>query len=177
MTISCLVADPAWKFGDKLPGRGRGASKHYVCMTVDDICAMDVPTAGDKHSVLFLWRVAAMQPEALRVVKAWGYTVKSELVWQKLTATGLHHFGMGRYVRASHETCLIATRGSAMPAVRNMRSMFAATVGVHSEKPTAFYEIVREMYPHALRYEMFARVLRKGFIQLGNELGKIEASS
>jgi len=171
-----LVADPPWMFRDSLPGRGRGAAKHYRCMRLADLCAMPTPTEGDHNSVLFLWRVASMQPEALKLAAAWGYTVKSELVWQKITRTGLHAFGMGHYTRASHEVCLIATRGSALPAVRNVRSTFDAPIGPHSAKPTAFYRLVQTLYPHSMRYELFARAVRPGFVQFGDQLGSMEAT-
>lgn len=175
MSANVLVADPPWAFGDSLPGKGRGAAAHYTCMTVADICAMQIPDVGP-DAVLFLWRVAAMPQEALDVVRAWGFTPKSELVWEKLTSAGKPHFGMGHYVRASHETCLIAARGRAFPAVRNVRSRFAAPVGVHSQKPDEFYRLVEAMYPDAVRYELFARTVRAGWVQSGNELGKLGAA-
>ncbi len=136
---------------------------------------MPIPTEGDRNSVLFLWRVASMQSEALKVCAAWGYTVKSELVWHKTTKNGLSAFGMGHYVRGSHEVCLIATRGSALPAVRNERSILAAPIGPHSAKPSASYRLIERMYPHAKRYELFARVIRPGWTQFGDQLGSLEA--
>jgi N6-adenosine-specific RNA methylase IME4 len=106
-----VAADPAWKFGDKLPGDGiRGAGKHYDVKTVEDICRLQLPPIHD-DAHLFMWRVSAMQQEALDVVRSWGFVVKSELVWLKRTKNGKEHFGMGRHVRLSHEICLIATRG------------------------------------------------------------------
>jgi N6-adenosine-specific RNA methylase IME4 len=163
-----IVADPAWSFSDRLPGKGRGAEKHYRCMSLDDIKSFELPPIWS-NSVLFLWRVAAMQQEALDVAKAWGFTPKSELVWQKLTRTGKQHFGMGHYVRASHEVCLICVRGRAMPKHRSQRSVFSAPVGRHSEKPTAFYDIVREMYDGP-RVALFERKQREGFECFGDQL-------
>lgn len=171
--ISLLMADCPWRFRDRLPGKGRGAAKHYACMSVDELCSLRLPTEGDRDSVLFFWRVASMQEEALRVIKAWRYSVRSELVWQKTTRTGKPHFGMGHYVRASHETCLIAVRGSALPAVHDQRSTFSAPVGVHSAKPDEAFRIAERMYPRATYYELFARRIRRGWIQSGNELGKL----
>ena len=175
--IAVLTADPAWKFGDSLPGDGRGASKHYECMSVEDICAMQPLFADEPDSVLFLWRVSSMVEEAYRVVRAWNYVPKSELIWEKLTSTGADHFGMGRYVRMAHETCIIAVRGRAFPAVRNVRSRFRAPVGVHSEKPDEFFRIVERMYPEAVRGEMFARRVRAGWQQHGDQLGKLGAAN
>lgn len=183
MLVRVLVADPPWSPLDRLPGRGRGAVKFYPTMPVDAICgclpAFGVEPARD--AVLFLWRLASMQEEALAVVRAWGFTLKSEIVWEKLTKNGKPHFGMGRFVRASHETCLIAERGRCKPAHRSQRSRFAAPVPtdargriIHSAKPRAFYEIVRAMYPEGTRVELFSRREREGWICLGNEVGKLD---
>lgn len=166
--FSVLEADPPWKFGDSLPGEGRGAVKHYPCMTVDEICRFEIPVM-ETDSVLFLWRVASMQQEALDVMNAWGFKLKSEIVWEKLTATGKPHFGMGHYVRASHETCLIGIRGKWKPTNRSTRSRFAAKVGRHSEKPSEFYDLAEAM-TNGPRARLFARSHREGWTSFGNEL-------
>ena len=173
-----IVADPPWAFADKLPGGARGAAKHYAVLGVPGIVELMARTTDvvAHDCVLFLWRVAAMQREALDVVEELGFTVKSELVWEKLTKTGKPHFGMGRYVRASHEVCLIAVRGRALPSVRNIRSRFAAKVREHSRKPEEFYELVEAMYPSSDKHELFARTKRDGWTQHGNELGLFEAA-
>ncbi len=169
--VKVLAADPPWKFGDKLPGPGRGAEKHYACMSTADICAMDLPVSRDwPNAVLFLWCVESMQRDALAVVSAWGFTEKTSLVWEKLTSGGKAHFGMGRILRASHERCIVATRGKCPPDVLSVRSRFSATVGRHSEKPDEFYRIVETLYPLAARHEMFARKRRAGWHQTGFEL-------
>lgn len=168
--IDCLVADPPWQFSDKLPGEKRGASKHYGTINIDDLKTFPIPHMK-QDSILFMWRVASMQYEALELCEAWGFTPKTELVWFKETKNGLIHFGMGRYVRASHETCIIATRGSYKVDNRSVRSVFNAPVGVHSEKPDKFFEIVQALTgPNAVRVELFARKRRQGFHCYGNEL-------
>lgn len=170
---ACICADPPWRFGDKLPGKGRGAAKHYKTLTVDDICNHwygDIARAAP-DALLFLWRVSSMQQEALDVIKAWGFVLKSEIVWQKLTKHGKHHFGMGRYVRASHETCLIAVRGKPRILTRSIRSTFEAPVGVHSAKPDAFFDIAEDLCAGP-RVELFARRQRAGWLCLGDELAE-----
>ena len=178
-----LTADPPWKFGDKLPGKGRGAEKHYKTLTVEEICLFPLPEMLD-DSVLFLWRVASMQEEALRVIRSWGFTLKTEIVWRKKTKEGKRHFGMGRTVRAEHETCLIATMGKPLVKARNVRSVFDAEepnwedVGGmfeaeasrrHSQKPDEFFEIVESLFdgPYV---ELFARRTRLGWTTLGDQV-------
>lgn len=168
MTFAVLEADPPWKFSDSLPGKGRGAAKHYRCMSVSELCAFELPPLAD-DCVLFLWRVAAMQDEALQVVRAWDFKLKAEIVWQKTTRTGKKHFGMGRIIRASHEVCLVATRGRPVVMDRSVRSTFSAQVGRHSEKPQEFYGIVERLY-NGPYVRLFARSQRPGWVSLGNEV-------
>jgi N6-adenosine-specific RNA methylase IME4 len=195
-----IVADPAWRFKDALPGPKRGAAKHYDVMTNADICRLVhgenfPPIADDAH--LFLWRVSSMPQEALDVIKAWGFTVKSELVWIKKTKNGLPHFGMGRHTRLGHEICHIATRGKGAGIKnRSQRSVFytdapedvdkqlghydqtdddgggsfEATVGRHSEKPPEFFRIVEDLCESDLRVELFARSARSGWVTVGNQV-------
>lgn len=170
MTFATIVADPPWAFGDSLPGRSRGAVKNYKTMTVDDIKGyldtLDIAVAPDAR--LFLWRVASMQQEALDVVTAWGFTVKTEIVWCKVR-NGKWHFGMGRTVRASHETCLVAVRGRPPVLSHSIRSTFTGEVRAHSQKPVEFYPIVEALSPGPY-LELFARQRRCGWTSIGDEL-------
>lgn len=164
-----LVADPPWRFGDSLPGPKRGAAKHYPCMSTDSICDFPIPEMAP-DSTLIMWRVAAMADDAYRVVRAWGFTPKSELVWLKRTRAGKRHFGMGHHVRAEHECAIIATRGKARPRSRSTRSVFVGEVGRHSAKPDSFYELVESTWdgPYV---ELFARRHRgQSWTCLGNEV-------
>lgn len=102
---SCIVADPPWAFGDKLPGKTRGAVKNYTVMSVDGICALGrwrgseplddktppfLAMCGKRFAIaddclLFLWRVSSQVEEAYSVCRAWGFVPKSEIVWLKTT--------------------------------------------------------------------------------------------
>lgn len=174
-----VVADPPWLMGDKLPGPGRGAAKHYKVMTAKQIAAMELPPVAD-DAILFLWRLSAMVDEAMMVARAWGFAPKAEIVWVKLSKSAAYsemnalklHFGMGRYVRAAHETCIIAVRGKGRELLRerNHRSVFFAPVGEHSEKPEVFFQRVERMYPGPY-VELFARRRRAGWQQYGDEVG------
>lgn len=166
----CLVADPPWKFTDALPGKRRGAVKHYACLSLAEIMAFELPRMA-ADSLLFLWRVAAMQEEALQVARAWGFAPKAEIVWEKETDSGKQAFGMGHYVRNSHESALICTRGSPKILSHSIRSSFRAPIGRHSAKPERFYDLVEQMIggPYV---ELFARRQRAGWTCYGNELSE-----
>lgn len=163
-----LVADPPWQMRDNLPGKTRGASRNYPTLSLAELVEFPRPPLA-YDCVLFLWRLSSMPAEALAVVHAWGLTPKTELVWRKQTTKGNRHFGMGRILRAEHETCIVATRGRPQVKIKNVRSTFEAPVGAHSEKPAAFFEIVESLYdgPYA---EMFSRRSRQGWTAFGNEV-------
>lgn len=169
-----LVADPPWRFGDKLPGPGRGAAKHYSTLSVAELCTFELPRIAD-DAMLFLWRVAAMPSEALAVCRAWGFVPKAEIVWVKTSSAGRLRIGMGRYVRNAHETCLVAARGRASSLVRDhsVPSVLFAPRGRHSAKPDQFYELV-ERLAHGPYSELFARRRRPGWQCFGDELDPCE---
>jgi N6-adenosine-specific RNA methylase IME4 len=82
-----LVADPPWQFGDSTPHKG--AEDHYKTLTLNEIKEFPLPPLAD-NAVLFLWRVGggskkdgSLGEQAYEVVRAWGFTPKSELCWQK----------------------------------------------------------------------------------------------
>lgn len=164
-----VLADPPWAPKDSLPGPSRGAARHYPVIATSDLCRLEIPKLAP-NAVLFLWRLASMPVDALEVARAWGFVPKTEIVWVKTTKNGKLHFGMGRQVRASHETCIVATRGKMRPLSRSVRSVFFAPVGAHSVKPDAFYQIIESMYggPYV---ELFARRVRTGWDSVGLDLG------
>jgi N6-adenosine-specific RNA methylase IME4 len=167
-----IVADTPWSFGDKLPGKKRGAAKNYRVLPLLEIETFlddqpELKIADD--ALLFLWRVSAMVEEAIGVARAWGFEPKAELVWIKTEKSGIRHFGMGRYVRNSHETCIIARRGSAKVRNRSVKSVFEAPIRAHSQKPEAFYHLV-ERLAEGPYLELFARRRRPNWICRGDEI-------
>ena len=178
LMYKCVTADPPWRFADKL-GK-RGAEANYPCMSVEDLCKLELPPIAD-DAILFLWRVSSMQEEALAVMHMWGFDLKAEMVWVKCKNGVIEPddendlaFGMGHYTRAAHETCLIGTRGKAIPLIKskNLRSVFFAERGKHSEKPEKFYELVEKLATGPY-LELFARRHRPNWTCIGSELGTV----
>ncbi len=161
-----IYADPPWRFqpySDKT-GMDRAADNHYPTVTVEKLCEMKVPAAAD--AVLFLWATVPMLPEALDVMKAWGFAYKSHFVWLK------DRPGTGYWNRNKHELLLVGTRGK-IPAPApgdQYESVIAARVGKHSAKPAHFAEVIDEMFPQLAGIEMFARGPRLGWDVWGNEV-------
>ena len=116
-----------------------------------------------------------MIEESLQVCKAWGFVPKSEIVWIKTYPNGNPVVGLGRYVRNCHEVCTIAARGKGASLIKDhtVLSAFGAERKKHSQKPDEFYRMVESLLDGP-RAEMFARKVRPGWEQYGNQLGSIE---
>lgn len=165
--FSTIVADPPWRFEDSLPGVGRGAAKNYPTLSLTELQEFPLPLLNPDCR-LFLWRVAAMQEEALELMRAWGFKLKAEMVWLKETRNGKPWFGMGHTVRMSHETCLIGVRGNPPVLSHSIRSIFSAPYTRHSGKPEVFYDLVESLSPGPFA-ELFARRQRPDWLCLGDQ--------
>lgn len=164
-----LMADPAWPYSDKLPGPGRGAEKHYPVMSIADIARFPLPLMAEQ-SWLFLWRTHTHQDEARFVMRAWGFTYRSEIVWVKTTKDGKRiRMGMGRSVRQCHEVCIVASRGRVKPLDLSIPSVILAPRLEHSAKPNEIYKIAQRISAGPFA-ELFARKPRPGWTTYGNEL-------
>jgi site-specific DNA-methyltransferase (adenine-specific) len=173
-----ILADPPWHFENysaDAPGmlhdRSRGANRYYPTATVQDICQM-TPPANDS-AVLFLWACWPLLPEAVQVIKAWGFEYKTlAWVWIKANKSFVGFFtGMGYYTRANSEPCLLATRGNLpKPANRGIQALIYSPVMEHSRKPDDQYRKIEALYPGKRYLEMFARRQRIGWDVFGNEV-------
>lgn len=156
-----VLADPPWKY--YFPLRG-APDAHYPTMTKEDILGLDVPTAKD--SILFLWSTNPHLEDALDVIREWGFTYKTNLVWVK------DKIGTGYYVRGKHELLLIATKGKIPPPLEENRfpSVLYAPRKEHSAKPDEVYNYIEVMYPNRRYLELFARNPRENWTPWGLEI-------
>jgi|SRR5215211_241811 len=159
-----LYIDPPWSY-DLTFGRG-APENHYALMSDDDIRALYIPAS--ENSILFLWATNPKLDIAIDVMKAWGFTYKTNITWVK------DKIGTGYYVRGQHELLLIGVKGDGLgvPAEADRpNSIVEAERTEHSTKPEVFYEIIERMYPGRTRIEMFARgkVKREGWKTWGAE--------
>jgi len=159
--FNVIYADPPWQYDLSLRG---SPEEHYPVMPTKSISDLAVPTAED--SVLFLWATNPKLEEALQVMKAWGFTYKTNLVWVK------DKFGNGYYFRGQHELLLLGVKGKPSVPLEADRpsSVLNATRRKHSQKPEEVYELIEKMYPNHKRLELFATQKREGWEAWGNEI-------
>ena len=161
-----IYADPEWDFSVwSEAGKDRAAENHYPVSAENDIVLRPVATIAAADSVLWLWATVPMLLAALRVMAHWGYTYKSQWVWEK------DRPGTGYWNRNRHEILLLGTRG-AIPAPApgtQWDSVVSAPIGEHSEKPAIFYELIEEYFPNLPKIELNARAARPGWDRWGYE--------
>ena len=108
-----------------------------------------------------------MLPQALEVMKAWGFEYKRSFTWAK------NKMGTGYWARNQTEYLLVGTRGKIpAPAMGTQwSSLIPAPVGRHSEKPVVFYEMIEKYFPTLPKIELHARgvVSRPGWDVWGLE--------
>lgn len=169
-----VLADPPWRFINRT---GKVAPEHrrlsrYETMTTDEICSLPVSriVAGQSH--LYLWVPNALVGDGLKVLSAWGFTYKSNLVWHKVRKDGgSDGRGVGFYFRNVTELVLFGVRGSlrTLEAGRRQVNLLATRKREHSRKPDELYEIVEACSPGPY-LELFARYPRAGWSVWGDEV-------
>lgn len=168
-----ILADPPWRFVNRT---GKVAPEHrrlsrYDTLTTDQICALPVSRIAAKQSHLYLWVPNALLADGLKVMAAWGFTYKSNLVWHKVRKDGgSDGRGVGFYFRNVTELVLFGVRGSyrTLDPGRRQVNLLATRKREHSRKPDELYDII-EACSAGPFLELFARYPRSGWSVWGDE--------
>ena len=171
--FSTILADPPWQFQNRT---GKIAPEHrrllrYPTMELQEILDLPVARLAAAQSHLYLWTPNALLMEGLKVMKAWGFTYKSNIVWLKIRKDGgPDGRGVGFYFRNVTELVLFGVRGSmrTLKPGRTQVNTLATRKREHSRKPDEIYPIIEACSPGPY-LELFARFRRLGWIQWGNE--------
>jgi len=138
-----IYADPPWRFETwSEKGKGRSAEQHYSTMSLEDIKKLPVTKLAQKNCMLFLWAISPMLPQALDVMKSWGFIYKTSLVWVK------DQVGLGYYFRSRHEYLFIGANGKGkIPAVTDKwQSVIFAPRMEHSKNQTLFMILLKVLF-------------------------------
>ena len=141
-------------------------------MSIDELCALPVETLAEKDCLLFLWATFPQLPEALRLIRAWGFTFKTvAFVWLKLNKKSPTWFyGLGYWTRGNAEICLLAKRGKPKRRSAGVHQFIISPVEEHSKKPDVTRDKIIELAGDLTRVELFARQKAPGWDVLGNEV-------
>jgi N6-adenosine-specific RNA methylase IME4 len=177
--FGAILADPPWPFATwSHKGQGRSGEAHYNTMSHADLEAMPVASLMAPDALLFLWVVQTQIPQAVRLVEAWGFNMKSvSFAWVK--GEGLPMFpddittqmGMGMWTRAEFEQCWLATRGKPKRLDAGVRQVILDKRREHSRKPDGIHERIERLVAGPY-LELFARQKRPGWTVWGNQTDK-----
>ena len=160
--FSTMLADPPWQFQNRT---GKIAPEHrrlsrYGTMSLAEIMALPVEQISDDTAHLYLWVPNALLPDGIKVLEAWGFAYKSNIVWHKIRKDGgSDGRGVGFYFRNVTELVLFGVRGKnarTLQPGRRQVNYLATRKREHSRKPDELYDIVESCSPGPY-LELFAR--------------------
>jgi N6-adenosine-specific RNA methylase IME4 len=174
LKFGTILVDPPWQFQHRT---GKIAPEHhrlsrYFTLSLDDMCALPVSRLAAETSHLYLWVPNALLPNGLKVMEAWDFQYKSNIVWHKVRKDGgSDGRGVGFYFRNVTELLLFGVRGKGARTFdpgRRQVNMIASRKREHSRKPEEQYEIFEKCSPGP-RIELFARGSRDQWTTWGNQ--------
>lgn len=169
-----ILADPPWQFQNRT---GKVAPEHkrlnrYGTMNLKQIMELPVSDLTEETAHLYLWVPNALLPEGLKVMEAWGFSYKSNIVWHKIRKDGgSDGRGVGFYFRNVTELVLFGVKGKnarTQQPGRTQVNYLATRKREHSRKPDEFYDIVESCSPGPY-LELFARGPRPGWSSWGDQ--------
>ena len=172
--FATILADPPWRFINRT---GKMAPEHrrlsrYGTMTTDEIANLPLARVVADTAHLYLWVPNALLPEGLRVMAAWGFDYKSNIVWHKLRKDGgSDGRGVGFYFRNVTELLLFGVRGKnarTLAPGRRQVNYIGTRKREHSRKPDEQYGLI-ESCSRGPYLELFGRGVRPGWTVWGNE--------
>ncbi len=173
-TFSTILVDPPWRF---LNRTGKVAPEHrrlhrYQTMSFEEIGALPVGNHADEKAHLYMWCPNALLPEALLIMRQWGFTYKTNIVWYKVRKDGgPDGRGVGFYFRNVTELLLFGIRGSmrTLAPGRRQVNIVISRKEEHSKKPQSAWSLIQQCSPGPY-LELFARQRVEGWTQWGDEV-------
>ncbi len=172
--FSTILADPPWQFQNRT---GKMAPEHkrlkrYPTLKLDQIKQIPVKDVLEDSAHLYLWVPNALLAEGLEVMKAWGFTYKTNLIWYKIRKDGgPDRRGVGFYFRNVTEMLLFGVKGNNIRTLqpgRSQENIIVQKKREHSRKPDEQYELI-ESCSWGPYLEMFARGTRPNWFCWGNQ--------
>lgn len=173
-----VYADPPWQFSNR-SGKIAPENKkltRYGTMALKDIKSLPIAEITEDEAHLYLWVPNALLPLGLEVMKEWGFTYKTNLIWEKVRKDGQPDGrGVGFYFRNVTEVLLfgVKTRRKndtfrTLQPGRSQVNLIRSIKREHSRKPDEFISLIEACSPGPY-IELFARGVRPGWALWGDQ--------
>ena len=172
-----IYTDPPWWYNKRRAGTkfGAGASR-YERMKTKDIAAMPVGDLAAPNCALFMWGVGPRVPDAVEVMRAWGFRyVTWAFVWVKVAKNGEPRPLTGNYTMSNIEVVYLGIRGRMKRVRKDIRQIYKGPIlGNHSEKPPEIRTRIERLFGPQRRVELFARHNIPGWDAWGDQVGILD---
>ena len=173
---SVIHIDPPWAYEMRTPkGYEKSPQAHYDCMTLDQLKELPVGHLAMPDSVMVMWGVFSMMPQAIELLAHYGYRYCTGGPWAKQSSTGKKWaFGTGYVYRNAAEFWIVGKMGNPVERSKSVRNLIVAPVREHSRKPDQIYSDIEELWegPYC---DLFGRQQREGWTVWGNQADRFAA--
>ncbi len=190
MKYGAILADPPWSYEMRSEaGYAKSPEAHYATMPLDAIKALPVADLAGRDCHLFLWSTWPHLPQALEVMKAWGFGYVTGGSWIKRTVNWNLNMATGYVLRSACEPYLVGKLGDPQVHSRSERNvlpypaeicpeefpdMIEAIRREHSRKPVQMREMIERLLPTSFCCELFGREAWPGHDVWGNQADKFD---
>ena len=107
-----IVADPNWQFSQYRDSSNGAAASAYECDVLAPMIAINPGRWAADTCVLAMWGCLAKLPEAVDLMRAWGFRYRAGIPWLKTEpAAGTLATGIGIWSQGCCEIMMFGTRG------------------------------------------------------------------
>jgi N6-adenosine-specific RNA methylase IME4 len=161
-----IYADPPWPVGSIVMDKWESPiNEKYPTMTIDEIRNLPINDLSAENCSLFLWTTHTYLPDALQLIKEWGFKYHCVITWNK--HSGWTQFGFHKMteflIYAYKGKMNIDQYGKAIPTLIDENKTH------HSKKPDSIRDLIKSKTPEG-RIELFARDKYEGWEAWGNQL-------
>ena len=151
LSYDLIMVDCPWHFElYSEEGNQKSAQGQYETMNLMQLSELPVGKLARGDALVFMWATFPLLPEALVILKHWGFRYVTGGAWHKRTRHGKTAFGTGYRVRSAVEPWLLGVVGNPFTS-RSHRNLIEGLARQHSRKPEEAYTWLETYMPNAVR--------------------------
>lgn len=172
--VDVFVIDPPWsqkKGGLRKVRENQTRNLDYNTMDIKDIFSLlddkIFPLARDNHCV-FMWVIDKYLIECELEMLKRGYKRHARFIWNKQNGVA-----PAFTIRFTHEYLIWYYKPKLPKIATDMRGKYTSILSErgrqHSRKPDCSYQMIEDLYPNAVKMDVFSREQRHEWLQFGNQ--------